>query len=169
MRKVVLTDLAGTEIGMEDLLLAHKEGGQLHRAFSVAVLNSRGELLLQRRSDAKRTFRRLWSNTCCSHPQPGQDLTGAAELRLGQEMGFTTPLRQIAAFTYRATDPDSGLTEYEYDHVMVGTFDGSPEPDPDEVSEWRWVEPGQLRSDLVADRGIYTPWLSEVVDIILRP
>jgi isopentenyl-diphosphate delta-isomerase len=165
--RVVLTDLAGTEMGTEDLLLAHEGGGQLHRAFSVAVLNSRGELLLQRRSDTKRTFPRLWSNTCCSHPRPGQDITGAAELRLGEEMGFTTPLIQIAAFTYKAPDPESGLTEYEYDHVMVGTFDGSPRPDPDEVAEWRWMEPGALRADLVAHREIYTPWLYEVVKTLL--
>jgi isopentenyl-diphosphate delta-isomerase len=167
MRRVVLTDLGGTEIGTEELLLAHQGGGQLHRAFSVAVLNSRGQLLLQRRSDGKRTFRRLWSNTCCSHPRPGEDLTGAAESRLGVEMGFTTPLREVASFTYKAPDPESGLTEYEYDHVMVGRFDGSPEPDPGEVAEWRWVEPGELRTDLVSRRELYTPWLSAVVEALL--
>lgn len=84
-------------------------------------------------------------------------------------MGFTTPLKQVAAFTYKAPDPESGLMEFEYDHVMVGRFDGSPEPDPDEVADWRWVEPGDLRADIVANRGIYTPWLSEVVNNLHRP
>jgi isopentenyl-diphosphate Delta-isomerase len=165
---VVLTNEAGSAIGTEDVVRAHQDGGRLHRAFSIFVFDGQGRTLLQRRSLAKRTFPGLWSNACCSHPRPGQDLLTAAQDRLRGEMGFTVSLEEVARFVYRALDEGSGLTEHEYDHVLVGTFDGEPRPDPAEASDWRWVEPEALRLDLSLTPAIYTPWLGPGLEALAR-
>src|SRR6266851_3652004 len=97
MTVVILTDEAGNSLGLEDGARAH-ENGDLHRAFSVFVFDREGRILLQQRSHAKRQFRGLWTNTCCGHPSSDDALGSAAERRLQQEMGFTTPLREVATF-----------------------------------------------------------------------
>jgi isopentenyl-diphosphate delta-isomerase len=158
MAVVILTDEAGNSLGREDTMRAH-ENGHLHRAFSVFVFDREGKILLQRRSYAKRHFRGMWSNTCCSHPSSNEALGSAAERRLQQEMGFTTPLREVATLIYKAVDRESGLTEHEYDHIFVGTFDGQPFPDPIEADDWRWSTLEAVRADLSARPGAYTPWL----------
>ncbi len=164
--RVVLVDAAGAVIGSAEKLEAHRAPGMLHVAFSVVVLNSHGGVLLQRRASEKHHFRGLWSNTCCSHPRPGEPVVAAGERRLAEEMGFTTRLVDIGSFTYRATDPDSGLVEHEVDHVLVGRHAGDPDPDPSEVGAWRWVEFGSLMADVAARPGRYTPWLPQVLDLV---
>jgi len=164
-RLVELTDGSGSAMGTEDVLHAHQRG-HLHRAFSVFVFNSNGETLLQRRAPAKRTFGGRWSNTCCGHPAPGEQVLVAASRRLGEEMGFDVSLEEAAPFTYRARDDVSGLTEHEFDHVLVGRFDGSPNPDPAEADEWMWIEVDALKTDLARDPSRYTPWLGSALRMV---
>lgn len=164
--RVVLVDIDGAVIGSAEKLEAHRAPGLLHVAFSVVVLDSDGSVLVQRRASNKHHFRGLWSNTCCSHPRPGESVVSAGERRLAEEMGFTTTLVDVGSFTYRATDPDSGLVEHEVDHVLVGSHRGDPEPDPAEVGAWRWVEFDSLTADVAARPGRYTPWLAAVLDVV---
>jgi isopentenyl-diphosphate delta-isomerase len=164
---VVLVDEEDRELGVEEKLASHRNGGRLHRAFSVFIFDRRGEMLLQRRSDAKYHFRGKWTNACCGHPRPGEAVEAAAQRRLKEELGFETALVRLFSFRYRAEDPDSGLVEHELDHVLVGTFDGTPRPDPNEVSEVRWAARADLERDLAARPASYSSWFPEALARLL--
>ena len=129
---LVLVDEHDHETGFLDKLAAHSGQGVLHRAFSLFVFNSQGELLLQQRAADKRLWPGFWSNTCCSHPRPGEETEAAAMRRLREELGFTTPLTKLFSFTYRS-EYDNGLTEFEFDHVFVGRYDA---PFGTQQSDW---------------------------------
>ena len=154
--RVILVDDRDRPIGTAEKLAAHRDG-RLHRAFSVLVLNERGEMLLQRRAAGKYHSAGLWSNTCCSHPRPGEETESAAHRRLREEMGFDCPLEPAGALVYRA-DVGGGLVEHEYDHLYLGRFDGEPVPAPEEASAWRWVDPGALRREVAERPERFTPW-----------
>lgn len=157
VEEVVLVDRADQRIGVADKLTAHRTA-LLHRAFSIFVFNSAGDVLLQRRAYTKYHSAGLWSNTCCSHPRPGEPTNAAALRRLQEEMGFTCPLESAFAFIYRA-DVGGGLIEHEYDHVFIGRCDALPSPDPREVAEWKWLSPARLSAELARNPGAYTFWL----------
>src|SRR6185437_180751 len=115
-------------------------------------------------------FARRWSNTCCGHPAPGEDLVAAATRRLAEEMGIgaaqITPLAEAGVLRYRASDAASGHVEYEWDHVLVATLtEGAPAPDPGEVREVRWVRSGPLEAEVAARPDEFTPWLAGVLGI----
>lgn len=156
--QVILVDEHDRDLGVEDKLRAHQNGGQLHRAFSIFIFNSRGELLLQQRAQTKYHFPGLWTNTCCSHPVPGSALLDDAAQRLREEMGFITPLKRLFTFIYKATDPHSGLTEHELDHVLLGFHDQDPDPNPAEAADFRWSSPQSIAGSLVTHPQQYTPW-----------
>lgn len=156
--EVILVDEEDRALGAAEKLEAHRRGG-LHRAFSVFVFDSAGNVLLQKRARDKYHSGGLWSNTCCSHPRPGEEVIDAARRRLSEEMGFTCDLREVFSFVYRA-EVGNDLIEHEYDHVLVGTFDGRPAPDASEVEAWRWCPLEDLRKDLAADPESYTRWLT---------
>jgi isopentenyl-diphosphate delta-isomerase len=155
---IVLVDEKDNPIGYEEKLAAHRDGGKLHRAFSIFIFNSKNEALLQLRSKAKHHFQSLWSNPCCSHPIKGEKLEVAVHRKLKQELGFDTPLKETFSFVYKATDPKSGLTEHEFDHVFVGQYDRDPKPNPEEVDDWKWVTLNELQRDLDKNPARYTPW-----------
>jgi len=155
--RVILVDEADRELGAEEKLAAHRNGGRLHRAFSVFVFDDDGQLLLQRRADGKYHSAGLWSNTCCGHPRPGEEVTDAARRRLFEEMGFDCPLERRFSFEYKA-ELENGLTEHELDHVLVGRFAGNPNPDPSEVGAWRAVPPSEIESELAEDPEAYSAW-----------
>jgi isopentenyl-diphosphate delta-isomerase len=163
--RVVLVDERDRPLGDADKLDAHRQG-RLHRAFSVFVVDGVGRLLLQRRAALKYHSGRLWSNTCCGHPRPGENTRAAAERRLAEEMGLGCPLEAVGAFVYRA--PLGDLVEHEYDHVFRGRFEGDPRPDPAEVEAWRWMPLEDLHADLAAYPGTYTVWLSEALEQLAR-
>src|SRR5215475_1033999 len=119
--EVILVDEDDFQVGTMEKMEAHRKA-LLHRAFSVFIFNTKGEMLLQQRALNKYHSAGLWTNACCSHPAPGESTLDAAEKRLLEEMGFITPLQEIFEFTYK-TEFDNGLTEYEFDHVVVGTWD----------------------------------------------
>jgi isopentenyl-diphosphate delta-isomerase len=155
---VILVDADDSPIGVAAKLAAHQDPPQLHRAFSVFIFDSAGRMLLQRRASKKYHFGGLWTNACCSHPQPGEDTLTAASRRLRAELGIDALLEERFAFVYRAEDPSTGLIEWEFDHVFAGTFDGDPVPDADEVDEWRWVDRSDLEREVREHASRFTPW-----------
>ncbi|NNE36110.1 MAG: isopentenyl-diphosphate Delta-isomerase [Rhodothermales bacterium] len=154
--RVILVDSNDREIGTEEKMAAHKTG-VLHRAFSAFVIRDDGHMLLQRRADSKYHSAGLWSNTCCSHPRPGESVLDAAHRRMMEEMGMTVPLQKAFAFTYRAELQDE-LVEHEYDHVLIGRSNTTPEPAAEEVSDWRWEPPHRILSELSRKPAEYTVW-----------
>lgn len=135
---------------------AHRQG-LLHRAFSVFIFNSRGEMLLQQRAHDKYHSPGLWTNTCCSHPMPGESTSDAATRRLSEEMGLSCPLRHLFQFIYRI-DFSNGLTEHELDHVYIGITDQEPHINPEEVSDYRYIALHDLETDLRENPANYTEW-----------
>ena len=156
--EIILVDENDNPIGFETKLEAHENGGKLHRAFSIFVFDAAGRMLLQRRAKKKYHFGGLWTNACCGHPRKGEKLEDAARVRLQEEFGFDTGVEEIFDFLYRASDAKSGLTEYEFDHVFCGEFNGEPRPNPDEIDDWKWVGLAELLVDLKNDPHQDTPW-----------
>lgn len=154
---VIIVNEADEVLGSEEKIRTH-EIGALHRAFSIFVFNSRGQLLLQKRASTKYHSRSLWSNTCCGHPRPNESIEQAAHRRLKEEMGFDCPLKKIFSFIYRA-ELDTNLIEYEYDHVFVGVFDHHATPNKNEVDDWRWIDILTLEKDIEENSNQYTCWL----------
>jgi isopentenyl-diphosphate delta-isomerase len=159
---VILVDDSDRPLATCEKLEAH-ELGLLHRALSVFVFDTRGRMLLQRRAQGKYHAGGLWSNTCCTHPRPGEPTEAAAHRRLREEMGFGCALAEHFSFTYRIA-LDNNLIEHEYDHVFTGRYDGDPSPNAEEVAGWRWVDPHWLDKDLKLRPRVYTPWLGFALD-----
>ncbi|HVG44442.1 MAG TPA: isopentenyl-diphosphate Delta-isomerase [Longimicrobium sp.] len=153
---VVLVDEGDREVGLAPKLAAHADG-VLHRAFSVFVLNARGEVMLQRRALGKYHSGGLWTNSCCGHPRAGEPVAAAARRRLHEEMGFDCELTHVRGFVYQA-EVGGGLLEHEYDHVFIGRHDADPVPDPAEVCEWRWQSPAAALAEAEAHPERFTPW-----------
>ncbi|MDE1868701.1 MAG: isopentenyl-diphosphate Delta-isomerase [Candidatus Micrarchaeota archaeon] len=164
---VVLVDENDNEIGLEEKLKAHQNGAKLHRAVSVLLFNSKGQLLMQRRALSKYHSQGKWANTCCSHPFPGEDNLAAAQRRLKEEMGVECRLKEAFHYTYKA-EVGNGLTEHEYDHIFFGEFDGMPKPNKDEVMDWKWMSLKDLRADMSRNPQNYAPWLSFTDEVINR-
>ena len=158
--RVILVDKDDVVCGDMEKMQAHEEG-LLHRAFSVFVFNSQGALLLQRRAQGKYHSGGLWTNTCCSHPRPGESILGAAQRRLVEEMGFVCDLTHQFTFEYRA-ELENGLIEHEIDHVFSGHYEGSVSPDPTEVAEYQYVEVDELARQIQTRPERFTPWLKTV-------
>jgi isopentenyl-diphosphate delta-isomerase len=156
IQEVILVDAEDRELGSMEKMEAHRLG-VLHRAFSVFVINDAGQMLLQRRALSKYHSPGLWTNACCSHPSPGENLLDAATRRLQEEMGFQCPLATINSFTYK-THFDNSLTEHEFDHVILGIYNGEVLPDPSEVAEFKWVAIPDLEEDVILNGDQYTFW-----------
>ncbi|MER7586962.1 isopentenyl-diphosphate Delta-isomerase [Micromonospora sp. NPDC127501] len=169
---VELVDETGEAHGETTVAAAHQPPGQLHRAFSVLLVDPDGQVLLQRRAAVKTRFPLRWANSCCGHPQPGESLAEAANRRLSEELGAgPVELTEVGIYVYYAEDPATGRVEFEYDHVLRGEFlPGAPLlPDQDEVAEVRWADPTALEAELKLDPRSYAPWLGGVVNRLLRP
>lgn len=158
---VVLVDAGDIAIGTAGKLDAHRRGLK-HRAISVLVRNSAGQLLLQRRNPAKYHSGLLWANACCSHPLPGESTLEAANRRLQQEMGIACPLVPLFVFEYNAP-VSSQLIENELVHVFGGTHDGDIAADPAEVSEWKWIGFDDLMNDVQNNSEIYAIWFRKYI------
>ena len=160
---VVLVDRHDRPVGTMEKLAAHREG-RLHRALSVVLRSADGrKLLLQRRAVGKYHSGGAWTNTCCSHPRPGEEPEAAAVRRLREEMGIDLDgLEKLFATVYRA-DVGAGLTEHEYVHVYGGVWDGPVRPDPAEVAEHAWFDTVELRRDIAEHPERYSPWFRTYV------
>ncbi len=157
MTDVILVDTLDQELGQSEKLLAHQTG-RLHRAVSVIIFNDQGEILLQQRAMEKYHSPGKWSNTCCTHPEPGQTTVDAAAIRLQFEMGIIADLQFAFSFIYQV-QLDKGLIEHEFDHVFLGRFSGDAMPNSAEVMDWRWFSLAQLDSAMQANPDHFTYWL----------
>jgi len=160
--KVILVNSDDEQIGLMPKMEAH-EKAVLHRAFSIFVVNSKNELMLQQRALEKYHSPGLWTNTCCSHQRDGEGNIEAGHRRLQEEMGFEIPLEYLFNFIYKAPF-DNGLTEHELDHVMLGRFEGVPKINPDEVASWKWMDIDQINTDLKENTDLYTVWFAIIFD-----
>ena len=154
--RVILVDKDDNQIGTMPKMEAH-EKAVLHRAFSVFVFNVKGELMLQQRAAHKYHSPLLWTNTCCSHQRVGESNVEAGRRRLQEEMGFTTDLKEVFSFIYKAPF-DNGLTEHELDHVLIGKFDGEPIINKDEVENYTWMLLEDVKKDIEENPKLYTEW-----------
>lgn len=154
--QVILVDTNDQPIGLMPKMEAH-EKGVLHRAFSVFILNDKGKLMLQQRAFHKYHSPGLWTNTCCSHQRDGETNIAAGKRRLQEEMGFVTDLREVTSFIYKAPF-NNGLTEHELDHIMIGKFNDTPNINPEEVADWRWMPVDAVRENIQNQPENYTVW-----------
>lgn len=156
LEQVILVNEADEQIGVMEKMEAH-EKGLLHRAFSVFIFNDKGEMLLQQRALNKYHSGGLWTNACCSHPRPGEDILQAAQRRLIEEMGFSTPLTLKTTFTYK-TGFENGLTEHEFDHIFTGTYNSEPKINNTEVNAYCWKSIDGIKYSVKQMPDIYTSW-----------
>jgi len=163
---LILVDSADRVIGTGEKIEIHRLG-VLHRAFSVWIFNSRGELLLQKRAMTKYHSRGLWSNTCCGHPRPGETTENAARRRLQEEMGLDCALRETLTFTYEA-QLESGLTEHEFVHVFFGRSEENPRLAPAEADEWKWMDLSNLVKAIKQKPNTFTYWFRICLNLIDR-
>lgn len=159
---VILVNEKDEPIGLMPKMEAH-EKAVLHRAFSVFILNSKNEIMLQQRAAHKYHSPLLWTNTCCSHQREGETSIMAGSRRLREEMGFEAELKELFSFIYKAPF-DNGLTEHELDHVMIGYYGGEPELNPDEAENWKWMAIEDVKEDMKLRPGIYTVWFRIIFD-----
>ena len=156
MEDVILVNEHDEELGTMAKMEAHIKG-ELHRAFSIFIFNEKKEMLLQQRAAEKYHSGDLWTNACCSHPRPNEENLGAANRRLQEELGFSTPLQKIFDFTYKASF-DNGLIEHEFDHVFMGTYNGEIVPNPDEVKDYAYLSMDEIEASIMQMPEKYTAW-----------
>ena len=160
--KVILVNEKDEQIGLMPKMEAH-EKALLHRAFSVFVFNQDNELMIQQRAFRKYHSPGLWTNTCSSHQREGESNVQAGKRRLQEEMGFTTELKDTVSFIYKAPF-DNGLTEHEFDHILVGYYDGKPNLNPEEVNDWKWMALEDLKVDMEKQPQLYTEWFKIIFE-----
>ena len=160
--KVILVNEKDEPQGLMPKMEAH-EKGLLHRAFSVFVMNGKGQTMIQQRARDKYHSPGLWTNTCCSHQREGEASVDAGKRRLMEEMGFTTALEEVFSFIYHAPF-DNGLAEHEFDHVLIGKYEDDPRPNPAEVAAWKWVYPEDIKKDMELHPELYTAWFKIIFD-----
>lgn len=160
--KVILVNEDDEQIGLMPKLEAHQKA-VLHRAFSVFIFNNQNELMLQQRALTKYHSPGLWTNTCCSHQRDGETNIQAGKRRLQEEMGFVTDIKDTISFIYKAPF-DNGLTEHEFDHILVGYFNNEPIINTDEVSSWKWMSLEMVKADIKNNPHLYTEWFKIIFD-----
>ena len=166
MEHVVLVDRQDNPLGTMEKMEAHQRG-VLHRAFSVLVFNTHGELLLQKRAKSKYHSGGLWTNTCCSHPRVGEAMEVATRRRLQEEMGIDVQPDFLYKFIYRA-ELDRNMIEHELDHVYTAVYDGAPSLNYNEVEDWRFIPLDHLRTHISNHPDAYTAWFKIIMDHYTR-
>lgn len=156
MEQVILVNEHDVPVGLMEKQAAHIEP-HLHRAFSIFLFNSKGELLMQQRALTKYHSPGLWTNTCCSHPRDGETVLEAASRRLWEEMGMHCEMREVYTFIYKAL-VGKGLTEHEFDHVLIGQSDDLPNINREEVVAWKYMSLNALKKDIQLHPEHYTEW-----------
>lgn len=161
MGNVILVDKKNHFLGEMEKMEAHRRG-LLHRAFSIFIFNNSEELLLQKRNSSKYHSGGLWTNTVCSHPSPGESYKIAVHRRLKEEMGFDCAVKKVGCFIYKSKFSNE-LTEHEYDCVFVGQYEGQIYPNPDEIEDYKWLDPEKIRQDLTKSPDKYTFWFKKIM------
>jgi isopentenyl-diphosphate delta-isomerase len=161
---VILVDEKDKQIGVGEKTNTHWKG-LLHRSFSIVLFSKDGKMLIQKRAEGKYHSGGLWTNTCCSHPKPGEDTRQAAVNRLFEEMGIICHnLKEVGHFIYRAKI--GSLTEYEYDHLFIGYTDQEPKMNLREASEFAWVSVKDVKKDIKEHPKKYTAWLPYILEYL---
>ncbi|MBK8291087.1 MAG: isopentenyl-diphosphate Delta-isomerase [Flammeovirgaceae bacterium] len=161
MEQVILVNEKDEEIGFMEKLEAHQKG-LLHRAFSILIFNTKGEMLIHQRAKTKYHSGELWTNACCSHPKAGETIEAAGHRKLLQEMGISCHLTYSHKFIYRI-ELDNGLTEYEWDHVLIGSYDADPICNPEEVQAWKYQSLEIIKADATKHPDRYTSWFKIIL------
>ncbi len=169
MVDVILVDENDNEIGKEEKLKAHLDA-KTHRAFSIFIFNSKGDLMLQKRAKSKYHSGSLWSNTCCSHPKPDKDIKEEVRERLKEEMGIDCELKEILSTLYnvKVHSKIGDLMEHEFDHIFIGFSEKEPKLNPEEAEDWKWIEINELKQDMKNNPEKYTPWFHLILDKTLK-
>jgi isopentenyl-diphosphate Delta-isomerase len=162
--EIILVDENDEQVGTMEKMEAHQKA-LLHRAFSVFIFNSKNEMLLQQRAIKKYHSGGLWTNACCSHPKPGESTKNGAVRRLSEELGFTAALKKVFHFTYKHSF-DNGLTEFEFDHVFTGRYDGEILPDKEEVNDYCFMSLDDIESSLISHPQKFTPWFHIALPLV---
>lgn len=160
--KVVLVSENDEVLGLMDKMQAH-ENGLLHRAFSVFLFNSEGEMLLQKRAKEKYHSPNQWTNACCSHPRIEESYEQAAKRRIKEELGIDCDLNEKFWFIYKA-DVGQNLWEHELDHVFVGNYDGIFDLNNDEVAEVRYISMENLEKEMQETPENFTEWFKIILE-----
>ena len=160
--KVILVNEKDEPIGLMPKMEAHQKA-LLHRAFSVFIFNHKNELLLQQRAWSKYHSPGLWTNTCCSHQRDGESNIEAGKRRLMEEIGFETELTEVLSFIYMAPF-DNGLTEHEFDHIMMGYYSEGPKINKEEVADWKWLSLEEIKKDIENFPNKYTAWFKIIFE-----
>jgi isopentenyl-diphosphate delta-isomerase len=163
---LILVDENDNEIGLMEKLLVHQTG-RLHRAFSVFIFNSKGELILQQRADGKYHSGGLWTNTCCSHPVNGEEIKATIKKRLIEEMGIECETYFQFSFIYK-TEFGNGLTEHEFDHVYFGKTDELPVPNILEAKDWKYISLHNLKNSIQVNPEDYSAWLKICLPKVIK-
>ncbi len=166
MEQVILVDTHDEDMGIMEKMEAH-ELGILHRAFSIFIFNKKGELLLQQRAFDKYHSGGLWTNTCCSHPRPQENIASAAHRRLQEEMGFDTDLNHAFSFIYKV-GLDHGLTEHEYDHVFTGIYEAEIVANKDEVAAYTYKSIQSISSEIELQPQQFTEWFKIAFERVVQ-
>jgi isopentenyl-diphosphate delta-isomerase len=162
IEEVILVDEKDNFLGTMEKLQAHKKG-LLHRAFSIFIFNDVGELLLQQRALTKYHSAGLWTNTCCSHPKPSEEILMAANRRLQEEMGFTTELTVKSNFIYKVKF-ENNLIEHEFDYILIGTYNKEPIINFEEVCNYKWANLNNLKKDIQNKPNEFTHWFKLAIE-----
>lgn len=160
--QVILVDEQDKQLGTLEKMAAHLNGGTKHRAFSVLIFNDKNELMLQQRAISKYHCGGLWTNTCCSHPRPGEQTEAAAHRRLMEEMGFDCELKEVFGFNYEAR-VNNELTENEYDHVFMGKYNEEAKINRDEAENWKWISMTDLEKEVRQNPEKFTVWFKVIL------
>lgn len=160
--KVVLVNENNEVLGTMPKMEAH-EKGELHRAISILIYNTKGEMLIQQRAASKYHWPMIWSNAVCSHPRENEEFEAAAYRRLEEELNIKCSLTEIYRFIYKATDEQTGLIEHEYDVVYSGIYDGDIPFNPEEVNATQWIGLTELTEDIENQPEIYSFWFKEIL------
>jgi isopentenyl-diphosphate delta-isomerase len=166
VEKVILVDEADREIGEMEKLEAHQRGLR-HRAFSIFIFNRMGEMLLQQRAFTKYHSPGLWSNACCGHPRPGENLEQATTRRLQEELGFETDLEYVFHFSYR-TEFENGLVENEIDHVYFGIYNGAILFNTTEANAVEFAPMDEIEKRMEKNPGEFTVWFREALPMLKK-
>lgn len=167
LEMLILVDENNNQTGTCEKMEAHRKG-KLHRAFSVFIFNSDNQLLLQKRAKGKYHSGGLWTNTCCSHPVPGEPTIEAAHRRLKEEMGFDCGIEEIFSFVYKIEFEDVKLYEHELDQVFIGYYNGEASVDPGEVETYKWEDRDHILNDMEDSPEKYTFWFRKIYKRVLE-
>ena len=155
---LILVDREDNELGFASKAECHSDAGLLHRAFSVFIFNSSGQVLLQKRSQQKKLWNLYWSNSCCSHPRQGELIGNAAHRRIIEELSINCELHYLYKFYYQESFGEKG-SEHELCSVFVGLFDGKVAININEIADWKFIDPEELSRSMDQYPEKYTPWL----------